>query len=132
VGNLGFHSEAAPGMDGLFKTNMYNSNHKHIRLYLKHFGEPETCEACEKYLNGCCDFHHIECRGMGGTKEPERIENIMAVCRDCHTKYGDKKQWKYWLFSVHKIRLEARKKPFDLEWIEGERERHKLVEGYLG
>jgi 5-methylcytosine-specific restriction endonuclease McrA len=38
---------------------------------------------------------------MGGTKEAENIENLQALCRDCHVKYGDKKQFKEYLKEVH-------------------------------
>jgi 5-methylcytosine-specific restriction endonuclease McrA len=38
---------------------------------------------------------------MGGTKEVENIDNLMAVCRSCHIKYGDKKEYKEFLKEVH-------------------------------
>jgi len=31
------------------------------------------------------DIHHIETKGMGGTNQ-DRIENLIALCRDCHNK----------------------------------------------
>jgi 5-methylcytosine-specific restriction endonuclease McrA len=30
------------------------------------------------------DIHHIEPRGMGGSKTLDVIENLMALCRECH------------------------------------------------
>ncbi len=39
---------------------------------------------------------------MGGTKKPEDINNLMALCRDCHVKFGDKKQYKEYLKETHK------------------------------
>ena len=40
------------------------------------------------------DIHHIEPRQAGGSKLKDTIENLMALCRKCHLKYGDKKQYK--------------------------------------
>ena len=75
---------------------------KHTKLYLSYFGFDQSdfipCEVC-----GCkaVDIHHIECRGMGGSKEADNIENLQALCRDCHVKYGDKKHFKDYLKEVH-------------------------------
>ncbi len=74
----------------------------HTKLYLAYFGFDQSdfipCEIC-----GCkaVDIHHIECRGMGGTKETENIDNLQALCRSCHVKYGDKKEYKEFLKEVH-------------------------------
>ena len=32
------------------------------------------------------DIHHIERRGIGGSKNKDYIENLMGLCRDCHDK----------------------------------------------
>ena len=75
---------------------------KHTKLYLAYFGFDQSdfipCEVCGYQA---IDIHHIECRGMGGTKEPENIDNLMAVCRKCHEKYGDIKELKEFLKEVH-------------------------------
>lgn len=75
---------------------------KHTKLYLSYFGYDESyfipCEVCGDQAN---DIHHIECRGMGGTSKPEAIENLMAVCRNCHLKFGDKKDYKELLKEIH-------------------------------
>lgn len=49
------------------------------------------CEVCG---SRAVDIHHIDARGAGGdqTGEKDTIENLMAVCRSCHIKYGDKEQ----------------------------------------
>ena len=82
---------------------------KHVILYHKHFniclGEWIKCEICGKMAQ---DIHHIECRGMGGTKKPENIENLMALCRECHIKFGDKKQYKDYLKDIHKQKLNGK------------------------
>lgn len=56
---------------------------------------------CELCGGKAVDVHHIECRGMGGTKKEDTIENLMALCRGHHVQYGDKKQHKDMLKEVH-------------------------------
>jgi 5-methylcytosine-specific restriction endonuclease McrA len=78
----------------------------HIKLYLRTFCCDETdfipCEICHQKA---VDIHHIECRGMGGTRSIEDIDNLMALCRKCHVDYGDKKQFKQWLKDLHLKKL---------------------------
>ena len=75
---------------------------KYTRTYLNYFGYDETdfipCEVCNKQA---VDIHHIQAKGMGGSKTKDNIENIMALCRECHIKYGDKKQYKDFLTEIH-------------------------------
>jgi len=58
---------------------------KHTKLYLQEMGYDETdwipCEVCGAKA---VDIHHIEARGMGGSKTKDVIENLMALCRSCH------------------------------------------------
>jgi len=76
---------------------------KHTKNYLNHFGYTTAdfipCEVCKSQA---IDIHHIEARGMGGSKSKDTIENLMALCRNCHEKFGDKKQYKDYLKSIHK------------------------------
>lgn len=68
----------------------------YIRLYLDYFGfatldgEYIPCEVCRARA---VDIHHIKARQKGGSKDKDFIENLMALCRSCHTKYGDKKKY---------------------------------------
>ncbi len=68
---------------------------QHIKVYLTAFyplhgdGEFIPCEVCWKKA---VDIHHIDARGMGGTKREDRPEDLMALCRYDHIKYGDKVQ----------------------------------------
>ena len=82
---------------------------KHTRIYLDYFGYGEEdiipCEACGKKA---VDIHHIECRGMGGSITKDYIGNLMALCRDCHDKYGDKKQYIEILQAIHNLKLEKK------------------------
>jgi 5-methylcytosine-specific restriction endonuclease McrA len=45
---------------------------------------------------------------MGGSKIADTIENLMALCRNCHTEYGDKKQHKEMLTATHDHHLAKR------------------------
>jgi hypothetical protein len=83
---------------------------KHTLTYFNHFGYDISdfipCEVCGKTA---VDIHHIEARGIGGSKEADAIENLMALCREDHIKFGDKKQYKEWLKSVHLQKLSSGK-----------------------
>jgi hypothetical protein len=56
---------------------------------MNHFGYTLAdfipCEICG---GQAVDIHHIEPKGMGGSKTKDYIENLIAVCRkhheDCH------------------------------------------------
>lgn len=60
---------------------------KHTRVYLKEMGYGEQdfklCELCLKAE--AVDVHHIEPRGMGGSKELDEEGNLIGVCRGCHS-----------------------------------------------
>jgi 5-methylcytosine-specific restriction endonuclease McrA len=81
----------------------------HTKVYLKGMGYSTTdfipCEVCQ---GQAVDIHHIESRGMGGSKIADTIENLMALCRNCHTEYGDKKQHKEMLTARHDHHLSKR------------------------
>jgi len=76
----------------------------HTKLYLDTFNYSTAdwipCEMCG---STAVDIHHIDARGQGGDPQGKKdvIENLMAVCRNCHIKYGDKKQYKQLLKEVH-------------------------------
>lgn len=44
-------------------------------------------------------------RGMGGSKEADNIKNLMALCRECHLEYGDKKQHIDYLKQIHNDKI---------------------------
>ena len=82
---------------------------RHTMTYLNHFGYDISdfipCEVCGKTA---VDIHHIEARGIGGSKEADNIENLMALCREDHIKFGDKKQYKEFLKEKHQEKLNLR------------------------
>ena len=80
---------------------------KHTKIYMKHFNyvldDFIPCEICG---SRAVDIHHIEPRGMGGSSERDTPENLMALCRECHSYFGDKKQFKRMLKTMHYVRIE--------------------------
>lgn len=82
---------------------------KHVKIYLEYFGYDESdfipCEVCGRRGQ---DIHHIECRGMGGSKEKDTIDNLQALCRECHFKYGDRKSYKEFLKEIHDDKINRR------------------------
>ena len=69
---------------------------------MKHFGYGlEDFIGCEVCGNKAVDIHHIDCRGMGGSQDKDTIKNLMAMCRMCHEKYGDKKEYTELLKQTH-------------------------------
>ena len=75
---------------------------------MEHFGYDVSdfipCEVCDARA---VDIHHIKARGMGGSKFKNEIENLMALCRNCHLKYGDKKQHMDFLTEVHHKKIKG-------------------------
>jgi hypothetical protein len=79
---------------------------KHVKIYFDFFDltgeEFIPCEICH---SRAVDIHHINCRGMSSTKDKDKISNLMAVCRDCHIKFGDKKQFIDFLQNIHNEKI---------------------------
>jgi len=88
----------------------------HTSIYVNYFGysgnEFIPCECCG---GKAVDIHHIVARGIGGVKENrlDLIENLQAVCRNCHNKYGDKPNELEFLVKKHAERLNM---GFDKLW----------------
>jgi len=84
---------------------------KHTKIYMDAFGYDVTdfipCEVCNAKA---VDIHHIESRGMGGSKDKDIIENLMALCRSCHNRYEGNKSDKAMLRVVHLVKMSQRKK----------------------
>lgn len=75
---------------------------------------------CE--ITGCraADIHHIENKGMGGDpkKGKDRIENLMAIDRQYHFKYGDRPGYMGFMYQRHKDFMLANGVSFDETWID--------------
>ena len=80
---------------------------QYTKTYLKYFGYCETdiilCEVCGLRA---VDIHHIEARKKRKDLEND-INNLMALCRDCHHELGDRKQFKEYLHELHKTKLQT-------------------------
>ena len=60
---------------------------KHTKIYLEHHGytgqEYIPCHICRSQA---VDIHHIDAKGMGGNKDANEPDNLVALCRACHEK----------------------------------------------
>lgn len=74
---------------------------KYTKIYFDFFGYTTAdfipCEVCGAKS---VDTHHIIARSIARNLI-NHISNLMAVCRSCHDKYGDKKQHKEFLLDKH-------------------------------
>ena len=93
---------------------------KHTQIYMKSLGYDITdfipCEITGQRSN---DIHHIDCRGMGGNPkgDKDRIENLQAITREAHIKYGDKREHMKFLYSKHFQFLESNGVKFDNKYL---------------
>ena len=61
---------------------------------MKHFGYGiQDFIPCTTCGSRAVDIHHIERRGMGGSKTKDIIENLAALCRKCHNKAESSKEF---------------------------------------
>jgi 5-methylcytosine-specific restriction endonuclease McrA len=82
---------------------------KHTKIYLDYFGYGiEDFIPCESCGTKAVDIHHIEARGMGGNKDADKIDNLMALCRRCHVIMGDTKTHMDYLKKKHKDKLDGK------------------------
>ena len=81
---------------------------KHTKIYLDYFGYCEqdfiVCEIpdCRRQA---VDINHIIPRGMGGSKTKDFIENLVAMCREHHIEFEQKKISKEYLQQIHNQNL---------------------------
>jgi 5-methylcytosine-specific restriction endonuclease McrA len=72
---------------------------KHTKIYMQHFDyDVILCEYCNAVA---VDIHHIEPRGMGGSKTKDFIANLVALCRSCHIKAEQNKEFNKKVKEIH-------------------------------
>ena len=86
---------------------------KYAKNYLEYFGYTVAdfipCECCGSQSH---DFHHIVPRskfGKNNKEEQDRVENVMALCRLCHVRYGQNKKYNDFLQELHNKTIEYHK-----------------------
>jgi 5-methylcytosine-specific restriction endonuclease McrA len=76
---------------------------KHTKIYFEYFGYQIPADVfCESCNAPAVDIHHLEPRQMGGSKTKDVIENLMALCRECHIKAETNKEFNNKLKTIHK------------------------------
>ncbi|RLE40541.1 hypothetical protein DRJ16_07080 [Candidatus Woesearchaeota archaeon] len=82
---------------------------KHTKIYLVSAGKTVAdiimCEYCNMEL--AVDVHHISPRGMGGDPSKDVAENLIALCRNCHTKIEGVKKYDKQLREIAKRRCDV-------------------------
>jgi 5-methylcytosine-specific restriction endonuclease McrA len=82
---------------------------KHIKIYFQHFKIAQDdrilCEYCGMQA---VDVHHIDNKGLGGSKKKDDINNLIALCRKCHDKAHNELISKSDLRLVHNYKLSGR------------------------
>jgi hypothetical protein len=80
---------------------------KYIKIYMDAFGYDEGDFIPSEISEApAVDIHHIDCKGAGGSKQKDYIENLMAVTRAEHIEYGDITELKPMLKEIHRKRMD--------------------------
>jgi predicted metal-binding protein len=78
---------------------------KYTKLYLETYNYDEfSVVPCEICGNKATEIHHI--KGRLGNNLLD-IYNLIAVCRKCHEKYGQRRQYIKWLLYLIKKKLKS-------------------------
>lgn len=74
----------------------------HTKIYMDFFDyvidDFIPCEVCGRRA---VDVHHINPRGMGGSKTKDYIENLVGLCREHHNKCERDKQYNQEVKELH-------------------------------
>lgn len=73
----------------------------YVKLFLEYHnlqGERIICWSCDK--SEAVDVHHIQNKGIGGSKLLDKIENLIPLCRICHEAAHNEKLSKDILFKI--------------------------------
>lgn len=90
----------------------------YIKIFMEFYGytadDVIPCGICNE---PSADVHHIEARGMGGSKNKDYIENLIPLCRLHHHRYGDIPSQKEYLKEIVRAMVEARRLELEQEKI---------------
>ena len=76
---------------------------KHTKIYMNyHNYDISDWIACEHCGTTAVDIHHLSGRGIGGSKNKDFIENLIALCRRCHIKAETDKNFNNQLKELNK------------------------------
>lgn len=90
---------------------------KYKDIYYEFFGyDKGEFIPCEISGAKSDDLHHIDCRKIGGSKLKDNIENLIAVTREEHVKYGDKKQYMLLLYETHLKFIRDQNPRYKINW----------------
>jgi hypothetical protein len=83
----------------------------YTKTYLNYFGYDVSdfipCEVCG---GKAVDINHLEARSRRKDLLND-INNLMAMCRQCHIDLADKKQYKEYLQNIHNQKLKDVQQP---------------------
>ena len=75
---------------------------KHTKIYLDYFDYGiEDFIPCEICGGKAVDIHHLEAKGMGGSKTKDYIENLIALCREHHVRCHSEKSFNQYAKGIH-------------------------------
>ena len=78
---------------------------KHTKIYMKYYNyDISDWIACKHCGTTAVDIHHLSGRGIGGSKNKDFIENLIALCRRCHIKAETDKQFNNQLRELNKYK----------------------------
>lgn len=89
----------------------------YLQLYLDFFGYTFQNEIVSE-LSGqqANHVHHISCKGKGGSKEKDFIENLIALTFTEHDQKGDKKQYMVELYIRHVYFIKKHRPDYEIQW----------------
>ena len=94
----------------------------HTKLYIKSLGYDITdFMPCELSGGVGIDIHHI-------VNRENRIENLMLLTRELHSRYGEIKTAMVFLLESHRHFLDTNGVKFDNNWFEEQIKRYSIYE----
>lgn len=94
----------------------------HTKIYMRALGYDIT-DFIPSELSGlkAIDLHHI-------VNRENRIENLMALTREEHTKYGEIKDKMCYLLNEHRLFLDVNGVNFDNDWFEEQLNKYSIYD----